>query len=210
MTSLSVMRTGSTWPMYDHGTEYRVEPMGDVALDVDVAIDDLGGVEVAGRQRQQVRLFALMTLQRRFLEVAQDADVGDVVQPPGGHLVEMLQRVEGAAVEQAGFDIEHLPLDFALRLGPADTARLRAEAVVRGEGQELGVVEDAVGVVTQHDRFEVVVQADARHAAEMMEGMHVLPQGRRQIHRLDEAQILPAGVAEQVTEQVQHAGGLRA
>ena len=33
--------------------------MGDVALDVDVAIDDLGRVEVAGRQRQQVRLFAL-------------------------------------------------------------------------------------------------------------------------------------------------------
>ena len=40
-----------------------------------------------------------MTLERRFLEVAQDADIGDVRQPPGGHLVEMLQRVEGAAVE---------------------------------------------------------------------------------------------------------------
>ena len=40
-----------------HGV--KVEPMGDVAFDVDVAIDDLGRVEVAGRQRQQVRLFAL-------------------------------------------------------------------------------------------------------------------------------------------------------
>ena len=70
ITSLSVMRTGSTWPMYDHGTEYKLSRWRDVALDVDVAIDDLGGVEVAGRQRQQVRLFALMTLERRFLEVA--------------------------------------------------------------------------------------------------------------------------------------------
>ena len=33
--------------------------MSDVTLDVDVAIDDLGGVEVAGRQRQQLRLFTL-------------------------------------------------------------------------------------------------------------------------------------------------------
>ena len=56
--------------------------------------------------------------------------------------------------------------------------------------------------MTQHHRFEVVVQADAGDAAEMMEGMHVLTQGRRQIHRLDEAQVLPARVAEQVAEQV--------
>ena len=53
------------------GDRVQVEPMGDVALDVDVAIDDQGGVEVAGGQRQEVRLFALMALQRRFLEVAQ-------------------------------------------------------------------------------------------------------------------------------------------
>ena len=89
----------------------------DVALDVDVAIDDLGGVEVAGRQRQQVRLFALMTLERRFLEVAQDADIGDAVQPPGGHLVEMLQRVEGAAIEQTGFDIENFRSTLPLVCG---------------------------------------------------------------------------------------------
>ena len=150
--------------------------MGDVALDVDVAIDDQGGVEVAGRQRQQVRLFAFMALQRRFLEVAQDADVGDVRQPPGGHLVEMLQRVEGAAVEQAGFDIVELAFDFAFGLRPAHAAGLRPEAVVGGEGQELGVVEGAVGVVPQDHRLEVVVQADAGDAAQMMEGLHVLAQ----------------------------------
>ena len=54
------------------GHRIEVQPIGDEALDVDVAIDDQGRVEVAGRQRQQVRLFAGMPLQRRFLEVAQD------------------------------------------------------------------------------------------------------------------------------------------
>ena len=38
----------------------EVQAMGDVALDVDVAIDDQGGVEVAGGQRQQVGPLPLM------------------------------------------------------------------------------------------------------------------------------------------------------
>ena len=114
----------------------------------------------------------------------------------------MLQRVEGAAVEQAGFDVVELALDFALGLRPAHAAGLRPEAVVRGEGEELGVVQGAVGVVPQHHRLEVVVQADAGDAAQMMEGLHVLAQRRQQIHRLDEAQILPPRVAEQVAEQI--------
>jgi len=120
----------------------------------------------------------------------------------GGHLVEMLQRVEAATIEQAGFGIEEFSLDFPLRLWPSDAARLRTEAVVRGEGEELGVVERAVGIMTQHHRFEVVVQADAGDAAQVMESMHVFAQGRRQIHRLDEPQILPTRVAEQVAEEV--------
>ena len=46
-----------------------------------------------------------MQLQRRLTGCAQLADVGDLGQPPGGGLIEMLQRREGAAVEQAGLDI---------------------------------------------------------------------------------------------------------
>src|SRR5271154_6449254 len=122
------------------GNTVKVEPVRDITLDVDVAIEELGGVEVAGRQGQQVRLFALMTLQRRFLEVTQDAHVGDAPQPAGGHLVEMLQGVEGATIEQVGFDIEELALDLALGLWAAHAAGLRTEAVVGGEGEELGVV----------------------------------------------------------------------
>ena len=63
--------------------------MRDVSLDVDVAINDLGRVEVTRRQRQQLRPLALVTLERRFAEVAQAADVGDLRQPPRGHVVEM-------------------------------------------------------------------------------------------------------------------------
>ena len=45
-----------------HGV--KVEPMRDVALDVDMAIDHLGSVEVACRQREQMRLLDGMSLQR--------------------------------------------------------------------------------------------------------------------------------------------------
>ena len=99
-----------------HGVE--VQPMGDEAFDVDVAIDDQGRVEVAGGQRQQLRPFAFVAVARRFLEVAQDARIGDVRQPPGRHLVEMLQRLEGAAVEQVGFDV----VELASRLFPWSAA----------------------------------------------------------------------------------------
>ena len=120
-----------------------------------------------------------MSLERRLLEVAQDADIGDALKPPRGHLVEMLQRLEGATVEQVGFDISEVAFDFAFRLRAAHAAGLWSEAVMRGEGKELGIIEGAVGIVTQHHGFEVVVQADAGDAAEMMEGMHMLTHGRR-------------------------------
>src|SRR5208337_2221583 len=157
----------------------KIASMREVAIDADMAIDDLGGVEVAAWQRQEVRLFALVTLPRRFLEVTQDALVCDGLQPVSGHLIEMLQRLEGAAIEQAGFDIGEVAFDFALGLWPAHAAGLGSEAIVGGEGEELGIIEGAVGIVTQHHGFEVVVQTDTGDTAEMMEGMHVFTYGRR-------------------------------
>src|SRR5258707_953786 len=38
------------------GHRVKVQPLGDEALDIDMAIDDLSGVEVAGGQRQELRL----------------------------------------------------------------------------------------------------------------------------------------------------------
>jgi hypothetical protein len=46
--------------------------------------------------------------------------------------------------------------------------------------------------VPQDHGLEVVVEADAGNAAQVMEGMHMLAQGGGQIHRLDEAQGLSA------------------
>ena len=114
----------------------------------------------------------------------------------------MVQRLEGAAIEQAGFDVEKPAFHFALGLRPADAARLGFEAVVGGEGKEFRVVQGAIGVAAQDDRLEVVVQADARGTAEVMERMDVLAQRRNQVHRLDPAQVLPPRVGEQVAEQV--------
>ena len=45
--------------------------------------------------------FLLMQLQWCLGGVPQFADVGDVGQPPGGDLIEMVQGLEAAAIEQA-------------------------------------------------------------------------------------------------------------
>ncbi len=170
----------------------EVQTMADITFDVDVAIEYQGGIQVGTRQRHEVRPFAFIALQRRFLEVAQLTQVGDLRQPPGSRLVEMFQGVEGAAVEEAGFGIVKLAFDLALGLRPTHPAGPGAEAIVRRQGQETRVVDRAVGIVTQHHHLEVVVETDACQAAEMMEGMHVLAQGGRHIHRFDKTQILPA------------------
>ena len=73
---------------------------------------------------------------------------------------------------------------------------------MRGEGEEFGIVERAVGIVTQHHRFEVIVEANTRNAAQVMEGVYVFAQRRRQVHRLDEVQVLPTRVAQQIAEEV--------
>jgi hypothetical protein len=103
----------------------------------------------------------------------------------------MFQRVEGAAVEQARLDVVELALHLALGLRPPDPACLRFEAIVGSKREELRVVQRAVGVVPEHHGLEVVVQADAGYAAQMMERLHVLAQRCQKVHRLDPAQVLP-------------------
>ena len=72
--------------------------MREVALDVDVAIHDHRGVEVAGRQRQQVQLFTLMTLPRRLLAITQEAYVGNGVRCRASQLPARLKRGSRSAV----------------------------------------------------------------------------------------------------------------
>ena len=56
-----------------------------------------------------------------------------------------------------------------------------------GEGEELRIVQGAVGVMAQDHGLEVVVQTGPGGAAQMMKGVHVLAQCRDQVHRLDPA-----------------------
>lgn len=70
---------------------------GDEALGIDGAVHDTVGVVGAGRHGQQVRQLFGVALTRRLSARLQDADVGDVGQPPRGDLVEVLQGLEGAA-----------------------------------------------------------------------------------------------------------------
>ena len=73
--------------------------VSDQAFDVDRAVDHRGDVIGLRRQRDQMGPFFLMQLQRRLLGFPQHADVGDMGQPPGGGLVEMIQRLEAPAIE---------------------------------------------------------------------------------------------------------------
>ena len=176
-----LLRDAHRQHLADERPRHRVEvqTIGDVAFDVDVAIKDQSGIEVGAGQRQEVRLLAFPAFAWRFLEVPQTTHVGDLGEPPRGDLVEMFQGIEGAAIQEASFDVVELAFDLAFGLGPTHLAGPGTEAVVGGKGQETGIVDRAVGVVTQHHRLEVVVQAHACQAAEVMEGVHVLTQRGR-------------------------------
>ena len=143
-----------------------------------------------------------MPIQGPLLGLTVDAHVGDIGQPPDGDFVEMFQGAEGAAVEQAFFDVIERPLHFAFCLAPPDAASSRRKAVVGGEGEELRIVERPFIAVPQHHDLHVVVQASAGHAAQMFEGADVFAQSRRQVLGLDKTQILAAGVTEHIAERV--------
>ena len=139
-----------------------------------------------------------MQLQGGLLGFPQLADVGDLGQPPRGRLIEMIERGEGAAVEQAGFHIRKGAFHLPFRLGPPGSAGHRPEAVVGGERQEPRVVDRHVVLVASHDDLHIVIQAGGCHAPQMLEGPQVLAQGGRHVLGLDEAEVLPPRVAQDV------------
>src|SRR5205823_12959300 len=125
-----------------------------------------------------------------LLGLAMHAYVGDVGQPPGGGIVEMLQGAELPAAQQVSLDIMERPLALPLRLGPVRSAGPRPKTVVGGESQEARVVDRLVVLVTLHHYLEVVVQAGGGHAAQVREGGDVLAQRRLEVLSADEAHIL--------------------
>ena len=173
------------------------EPLG-----VDGAVDDLGGVERACRQRDEVGLFLGMTIDRPRLGLAVDANVGDLGQPPRRGLVQVLQTAEGPAAKQARFDISKGSLDLPFCLGPPGTASHGAKAVMGRECQESWIVDRVVAVVVAHDDFHVVIKARRRDPAQVLEGADVLADGCGEILSLDEVEILPPRITQHVAEGV--------
>ena len=128
--------------------------------------------------------------------------VGHFRQPPGGHLVEMLQGAELAAAQEVRFHEVKRPFHFAFRLRPPGTAGHRPEAVMRGEGQKAGVVDRLVAVVTRHDDLHVIVETGGGHASKVLEGPHVFADRGLHVLGRREVQILPPGIAQHVAEEV--------
>jgi hypothetical protein len=89
-----------------------------------------------------------------------------------------------------------------LGLRPTRAAGDRPEAIMRGEGQESGVVDRLAVFVPGHDDLHVVVQAGGRGPAKVLEGPHVLAERGLQVLRCREVDVLPPGVAQHVAEKV--------
>ena len=176
--------------------------VGDEAFDVDDAIfDGVDGVG-CGRQRDQVRPLRGVPIDGPLLRLAVNANIGHRREPLSRDFVEMIERREGAAIEQVRFDIRKMSFDLPLGLASPDATGPGRESVMGGEGQELGVVQRPLVAVPQDYHLHVVVEAGACDAAEVFKGADVFTQRGRQVLDFDEAEVLPARVAQQVAEQM--------
>ena len=108
------------------GNRVVVLLVADEALDVGEPIEDLGRVIGLSGQGNQMRSFFGIAVDRPLLGLAMDLDVGNMGQPPGGHLVEVSQIAEGPAVEQVLLDKIKLPLHAPF--GPCAGAASRPTA----------------------------------------------------------------------------------
>ena len=70
------------------------------------------------------------------------------------------------------------------------------------ERQEPRVVDRVVAVVAADHDFHVVIEACRRDPAQVLEGADVLADGRGEVLRLDEVEVLPPRVAQHVAEGV--------
>jgi hypothetical protein len=190
------------------GDRIEVRTIDHVSLGVDDPVDHRGGVERSLGQGEKERLFLRVAVQRARPGLTVDAHVSDLGQPPGRRLVEMLQRVEAPAIEQAGFDISKRPLDFPFGLGSPHPAGHGSKAVMGGKRQEPRVVDRFVAVVATHDHFHVVIKASRRDATEMLEGADVLADGGSEILAVDDVEVLPPRVTQHLAEGMDPAAAL--
>ena len=139
------------------GRGIGVLEVGDIAFHVDHAVDDVGDAVRGSRQSDQVRSFLGVAVDGPLFGLAVNTRVGDLGQPPCRDLIELLERVEGTAIEKIGLDVEEGAFDLALRLTPPDAASLGCKAIVGGKGEELRVIERPFVAMAQHNDLHVVV-----------------------------------------------------
>ena len=144
-----------------------------------------------------MRFFFLVEIDGPALGFPVHVQVGDFRKPECRGLVEVLQRSEGAAVEQVGFDVGKGPLHFTFRLWAMGAACPGLIPVVRGKRQESGVVNRLVAVIASHHHFHVVVQTGGAQTIEIFEGSHVFPDGGGKVRKrlVNRVPIPPSGVA---------------
>jgi hypothetical protein len=70
------------------------------------------------------------------------------------------------------------------------------------ESEEAGVVDGLLALPAEHHHLHRVVQAHGGHATEVLEGAHVLADAGGEVLGVDEAQVAPAGIAEDVAEGI--------
>jgi hypothetical protein len=171
-----------------------IVPVGNESFGIHRAVDHLRHLVGPLRQRDQVRLLLGVQVDRPTARLPVDAHVGHLPQPPGSHLVEVIQATELPAAQQILLDEQKWPLHLALRLWPPWAARHRPEAIVRGEGQEAGIVDRLAVLIAGHDDLHVVVQAGRCRTVQVLEGPHVLADGRLQVLRSRKVDVLTAEI----------------
>ena len=111
-----------------HGIE--ILTTDDKPFGIDIPVENLRGVVRLCRQRQKARLFFRMPIQRTCLGLPMNVYISNLGQPPFGRVVQVLQRKESPATQQAGFDIVEMSFYLPLGLWPARTAGNRSKTIM--------------------------------------------------------------------------------
>src|ERR1700688_4672819 len=106
-----------------------------------------------------------------------DAHIGRFCEPAHRHLVQVVQRREGAAIQQVGLHILKRSLYLALGLRTMRAASPWLEGVMSGESEKAGVIDGLVAVVTRYYHFHVVVETSRRQSLEVFKSADVFADG---------------------------------
>ena len=157
----------------------------------------------AGRQRLQGRALRVERGLHRLAGGGVGAPVGDLVTPLVKLPVQIFQVLEPAGQEEVLAHVAERALHLALGLGPVGPAGPGMEPVVRGQGQQGGMVDDLTGLgLAQHRGLHAVIQQPGRDPAQLGKGRLVA--GHQHVQRL-----APDKTPEQVTGMAQHQGKQR-